>query len=351
VDEGWGSVKVETHCTNQIFETLRAEWNALLTQSVTDTLFLTWEFQATWWRHFGANNSLYVLTVRADDGELLGIAPLYVEPDAQLGKALRLIGGIEVADYLDFIVQRGHETAVYDAFGEVLLAKRDGAWDVLDLRNMPTASPTREAVAIRATQRNLVVTDKVEEVCPIIDLPTTFDAYLESLDKKQRHEVRRKIRKAYNEAQINWHIVGVEHDWAQALDGFIELQKRSMADKQTFMTPQMEAFFRDLARIVYDAGWLELSFIAVDGQRAATYFSFNYMGDTLLYNSGYDPNLFSALSPGIVLLAQLVEHAIEQKQKHFDFLQGNEVYKYRMGAHDTLVHQVTVGKSSVNSEQ
>ncbi len=335
-------MKVETHCTDEIFESLRAEWNALLTQSVSDTLFLTWEFQATWWKHFGGDNLLQLITVRAEDEQLLGIAPLYVETDAHMGKVLRLVGGIEVADYLDFIVKRGREAEVYDALCNALWAYEQNAWAVIDLRNVPAASPTREALTTRATQRGFMVTEQVEEVCPLIELPTTFDAYLESLDKKQRHEVRRKIRKAYNEAKVNWRLVGAEHDLAAALDRFIDLQKRSMADKQNFMTPQMEAFFRDLAQATYAAGWLELSFITLDEQHAATYFAFNYAGDTLLYNSGYDPQLFAALSPGIVLLAHLIEHAIEQKQKRFDFLQGNEVYKYRMGAHDTQVHQIVL---------
>ncbi|MDL1883917.1 GNAT family N-acetyltransferase, partial [Anaerolineae bacterium CFX8] len=70
---------------------------------------------------------------------------------------------------------------------------------------------------------------------------------------------------------------------------------------------------------------------------AATYLNFVYNRHVLVYNSGLLPGEYGHLSPGIVLLAYNIRHAIENNAVVFDFLRGNEVYKYRMGAQDTRV--------------
>ncbi|MEP7199482.1 MAG: GNAT family N-acetyltransferase [Chloroflexota bacterium] len=337
------TMQIETFRVPDIFAVLRRDWNALLTQSASDTLFLTREFQQTWWEHCGADCELRVMTARDDTGQLVGIAPLYAARDANGRTVLRLIGGVEVADYLDLIAAREQCAVVWRAIVAALCETDD--WHALDLRNIPAASPTREAITLLAEQHRLALTAHIEEVCPIIALPTTFEAYLESLDKKQRHEIRRKVRKAYAEADIHWYCVGAEHNLTEAVENFIALHQRSQFNKDNFMTQTMRNFFHALARRCSDAGWLELAFIEVNGQCAATYFNFAYNQQTLCYNSGYDPQAYAALSPGIVLLARLIEHAIQHGRTGFDFLQGNETYKYRMGAQDTAVYQLTVART------
>ena len=89
-------------------------------------------------------------------------------------------------------------------------------------------------------------------------------------------------------------------------------------------------------------GWALLS---VDERPAAALFSFTWQDQWLLYNSGYDPRNFKELSTGVVLLARCIEHAIETGFRVFDFMQGNEIYKYRLGGHDTEVWRLTVRKA------
>jgi len=62
----------------------------------------------------------------------------------------------------------------------------------------------------------------------------------------------------------------------------------------------------------------------------------------MVYNSGLDPLNFQALSPGIVLMGWLIQRAIESKHAVFDFLRGNEDYKYRLGGQDTHVYQLCI---------
>ncbi len=110
------------------------------------------------------------------------------------------------------------------------------------------------------------------------------------------------------------------------------------------MDPQMQAFFLDVAQVLQAAGWLQLAFVEMDGVRAASLLNFDYGGDILVYNSGYDPARFRHLSPGIIVTARCIEHAIRLGRRRFDFLRGDEVYKYRFGARDTEVRRLLISR-------
>lgn len=320
------------------FSALRGEWNALLARTAFDTLFLTWEWQSTWWAHLGSGE-LWLLAWRDEGGDLVGIAPLYLETRGSGERRLTLVGCLEVSDYLDLIVAADREAEVYAAFLDWLGGDEAPAWDVLDLCNLPESSQSYRLLPELARGRGYTATTLVEDVCPIIDLPDSWEAYLGMLDRKQRHEVRRKLRRAQAAGDVTWYIVDPTHDLAAEMDDFIELHRLSQPEKDQFMEPKMQAFFHAAARVALDAGWLQLSFLVVDGKKAATMLCFDYGDSIMVYNSGYNPQRYRALSPGIVLLAYCIRHAIELGRARFDFLQGDEAYKYRFGARETKVYR------------
>ena len=85
-----------------------------------------------------------------------------------------------------------------------------------------------------------------------------------------------------------------------------------------------------------------MAFIEINGELASTYFDFDFDDRIWVYNSGIDPDVYGSLSPGIVLNSLLIEHAIQSGHRVFDFLQGSEIYKYRLGAVDARVMRVTL---------
>lgn len=333
-------MKIEWWTDPKTFATLEAEWNALLAQSITDTIFLTYEWQRTWWECLG-NGELCLVTVREDDGTLIGIAPLFAETTNTGERALTLIGCVDVSDYLDVIVARTYSERVYAALLDTLLRPDFPAWEWLHLCNLPAASPTNTQLKTLAATRGLTIQHGVRDVAPILALPTTWDAYLESLDKKQRHELRRKLRRA-EETPARWHTIDRADLLDQAIDDFITLHKQSRPDKNVFMDVRMRGFFEQMARVLFARGWLQLSFLEIQGVRAAAIMNFIYNNDVLVYNSGYDPVQYGAYSPGIVLFARSIQDAIAAGRRHYDFLRGNEEYKYRLGARDTLVMELHI---------
>ena len=338
-------LSTEVHTDAKSFAALRGEWNTLLGKSGTNTLFLTWEWQRTWWEWFGGESQLSIVSVR-DGSELVGLAPLFFPPMRETQRTVQLVGGIEVSDYLDLLVVADHrETEVYLSIWQALTDDAPHSWHVLDLHNVPASSPTlRTLPGIASASGEFQITSDIEEVCPVITLPSTWDQYLSLLSRKQRHEIRRKLRKANREAEVSWYYaedpVSLDHE----VDDFISLHRKSGAHKKAFMGEGMQGFFRDVAHAVFDAEWLRLAFLVVNGAKVASMFCFDFDDSYLVYNSGYDPNTYSSLSTGIVLLAHCIRDAIDRGRRVFDFLRGEEEYKYRFGGVRTEIHNLRLSR-------
>ena len=331
--------------TTDLFDALKPEWNALLHNSTADTPFLTHEWQCTWWACL-CEGELFVITVR-DSGALVGIAPLFIlsQPDSagNVRRLLRLIGSVDASDYLDLIAVRGREREIFDAMLDALAQSNE--WDSLDLYNVPAASTTRLILPDLAVERRWTFTEETQVVCPIITLPATFEDYIQSLDKKERHEMRRKLRRGEGTEGLTWYAITGDdqsHNLDVEAEAFIDLMMKSRSDKSDFMTDRMRRFFHQMIQATHDGGFLHLSFLEVQGVKAATYLSFDYGQKRLVFNSGLETTGFQSFSAGIVLVARMIEDAVGRGYTEFDFLRGDEQYKYRLGAKDTWIYHLAV---------
>ena len=334
------------------FAALRGEWNDLLRRSRFDTIFLTWEWQTTWWRTLGApRGPLYILAAREAE-RLVGILPLYLTSD-DAGRTLRVVGCFEVADYLDLIIEAGQEEAVYRAFLDWLVGPEAPAWDALDLCNQPMLSLAHSRLPELARERGWSAEVTQEDVCPVIALPTQVLGRARA-QMGGRRTWRRWIRRSATKSAASCAASSARRRTpscascagktasTDAVNAFIALHRLSRRDKDAFMDEQMQGFFHALAATCAEHGWLQLSFLEVGGEPIASYFCFEYKNEVLVYNSGYDPQAYSQLSPGWVLLARLIQEAIAQGCARFDFLQGNEDYKHRFGGVDEPVYRTLI---------
>ena len=298
-------------------------WNALVERASGGSVFLTWQWQTAWAASFLGGRPLQILTVTDDDGVLHGALPLYEDEPGRW----RIVGGEDVSDYLDAIAAPGAEAAVWEA----LLQHRAGDRSVWELRGLRPASATLALVAERAAAHGLAATADREERCPILPLPATWDEYLGRLSGKDRHELRRKMRKL--EAELPAVSVRAQtalDGWEDAMSAFLRLHRASRTGKARFMDEPMERFFRGALRALVAAGWARLWFLESAGQPVASFLCVEYGPSVGLYNSGFDP-AHARLAPGIVLLGHLIRDAIERSVPVFDFLRGEEPYKYAFG--------------------
>jgi CelD/BcsL family acetyltransferase involved in cellulose biosynthesis len=322
------------------FDALHDEWNDLLHSSPRDQIFLTWEWQSNWWASYQPGQ-IWVIALRDEDSQLVALAPWFIDQDHEKGRLVRSIGCVEVTDYLEVILKPGYEAAALETLTGYT---RDFAdrYDALDFCNIPGASPLFELWKPILEKHGYTVEITQQEVSPVIELPDTYEDYLSQLDKKNRHEVRRKLRRADAcSAVVDWYFVNPHDDIEEAVERFLHLMRSSHPEKAIFLEdPQNLDFFGRVVPPMLRCGWLLMSFLTVDGQDAAAYLSFDYNNRILLYNSGLDPTLRPELSFGIVLLVYIIRDAIERGRDAFDFLRGGEEYKHRAGGVDTPVMMI-----------
>ena len=330
---------VDVLTTDTAFQTLRPEWLRLLGEMSFQSVFFTPHWQETWWRHFGAGRQLSILTVRSDDGRLQGLAPLMRSDDSEAAR-LEFIGDLELCDYFDLLIAPRRQRDVAQTMADYFVSQASEEVEIC-LNNLSASSPTLELLQDSLANQGLLVETDIIETCPTIVLPMNWDAYLATLRGKDRHELRRKLRRAENAVELAYTVTDTPDRLDEDLDTFIALHRMSQQDdKQGFMTPSKVAFFRDMARQLWREGWLELAFLHADDRPIAGLCCMTYGTTYAAYNSGYHPE-YGALSAGIVLFANRIHSAINRGFGAFDFLRGNEAYKYRFGASDRPLSQLT----------
>lgn len=336
-------MQITVYTEASAFETLSQEWDDLLERAVTPPFFMRYSYQRTWWQYLG-NDDLVLIAIRNETGQLVGLAPLYGSANAAGQRELSFVGCVDISDYLDLLVDRDYVEPVHQALLDCLANPGGPAWDKLYLCSLPQYSITHTRLAEAARARGWQVAVTEQDVCPVITLPATWDDYLAGIDKKQRHEIRRKIRKIEREARVRWYAINSEEGLAEAIEKFIDLHQKSTRDKEDFWSVELIQFFEAVAVELARAGWFRLYFIEVDGVEAAAMLCFDYDNEFLLYNSGYDPEQFAHLSPGNVLTSYTIQDAIRLGRRRYDFLRGDEVYKFRFGAEAEPVYDLSISR-------
>ncbi|MBI3745955.1 MAG: GNAT family N-acetyltransferase [Chloroflexi bacterium] len=355
----------------------RATWDRLAALTPWATPFSSWAFHRAWWDAYGPNahdETTVLIDPRAGAAaDPVAILPLMhrhevEESDAAQHTTLRhgrdaaltavpptataiFFGASYHADYATILAAPADLPAVADALVGDLHRRSSAAdpdWDALDLRRLRCGDPVADALAgaFRAVEMDAGWTLNLEreDVCPVAALPAggTMDDYLGSLGKKERHEIRRKVRRAEAAGEV---ILTESRAPLDDLGTFIDLhQAKWGADGLFPPTPggnQSRVLFRRLFELFGADGPLRLSFLTVGDRRVAAGVHFETADRVLYYNAGVDPDARD-LSPGVVMVERFTRRAIERGQTAMDFLRGDEPYKYEWGAVDEPIQRLLV---------
>ena len=333
--------------TLEEMESLAWTWNSLLEESASHVPFLRYEYQHTWWQTLGGGEwqqaDLSIVAAH-QDGQLVGLAPLFASRNQQGEDALLLLGSIEVSDYLDVIARPRDLPAFFAGLLPYLASLPGPRWQVLDLNNLLDNSPSLPALAKAAGDLGWSYRQECLQHSPFITLPGDWERYLAGVDKKQRHEISRKMRRLEESGQpVRWYILNDKAGLAAGIDSFMALMSQE-PQKAAFLTQPMRDFMKTVINCAFDADCLCLAFLEINGEKAAAYLNFDYLNRLWVYNSGVDRR-FLDYSPGWVLLGYLLRWANENNYKEFDFMRGDEEYKYRFGAVDRFVVRAVVHRN------
>ena len=318
--------------TQETLETLDSLWLDGENPLEWDCLFVLPAWLKVWWSVFSNESTPYISAVR-DKDRLIGIAPLLVK-----GEEARFMGDPDVCDYQDFIVAPGRGREFFETLIDHLQQQGIVSLDLNMVRG--DSRVLTELVAV-AKSLKCEVSCEPEDVTLELDLPSSWDKFLGKLTGKQRHEVRRKLRRLNEAGDINYRLV---EDFAQVMDEmetFLTLFGLSRSDKAAFMTSQMAKYFRSLAETMAKANLLKMYFLDLDGTPAAAVMCFDYNSTIYLYNNGYDGQ-FSSLSVGLLSKVLTIKDSISKGRKKYDFLKGTEEYKHRLGGKPVPLHRCQV---------
>ncbi|MDO8490762.1 MAG: GNAT family N-acetyltransferase [Dehalococcoidia bacterium] len=312
--------------TPETIEGLASSWPEWRQRLQCELFVLPWWLKV-WCRSFGSGENPHLLAVR-DGGSIIGIAPLL-----RRDNTVCFAGNSDVCDYQDFIVAQDNK---HDFFDTLLRHLGQEGIRRLDLRPLRPDSTVMSVLTDMARSRGYQVSCKQEDVSLESDLPGTWEEYLDGLTGKQRHELTRKLRKLAAAGAINYRLLQGDEAAGSAFDAFLTQFRESRTDKATFLTPDMEAFFRALARASAEAQVLRLGVLELDKLMVAAVMCFDYNDEMYLYNSGFDAR-YRSLSVGLISKAYCIRACIEQKKRRFNFLKGDEEYKYHLGGKEVPI--------------
>lgn len=328
-------------------ENYHQAWDELLANSPTNVPFLRFGYQKTWWQSMGGgewdNGELYIIMGFEND-RLVGIAPLFrTSQDGE--NILTFIGSQEISDYLDLIADPEYYDTFLNRIIDHLTNEATHLWAEIIFTNLPQTSPLLQSVSTISSSQNTNIHLERDLPAPYLELPSEWEIYLSGLDKKQRHEIRRKLRRVEQEvASYHFYFVENQQDFNAQCNSFLALMKEDQA-KNAFLSDKMITQMQGLLSWSRAEEILRLCFLEINEVQAAAYFCFDDGNTIYLYNSGFKSDM-QHFSPGWVLLSLLIQWAIKNSRTKLDFMRGSEAYKYKFGAVASYVYTATITKKA-----
>jgi CelD/BcsL family acetyltransferase involved in cellulose biosynthesis len=320
-------------------ESYRLAWNSLLPQTPRASFFHTFDWLASYWKHFGNERRMRVLVIRAF-GMPIGIVPLCVQRERYQ------VGNVRVLTYplSDWGLWYGpigpnQSASMFMALRHIRESRRD--WDLVDLRWVPAQQSDRSATgrALRAAGWN-PRQSVYQETSSIQMTDYTWETYFASRSKKWRHETRRQIRGLQRTGKVTFHRHRPESlacgDGDPRWDLFEECLTVSRNSWQaqsrsgnTLCHEQVESFLRDSHALAAKLGMLDVALLRIDGRPAA--FQYNYLCDGVIsgLRMGYDRQL-TQQGAGNVVLKYTLEDSFRRGDRSFELGVGDFPFKRRL---------------------
>jgi CelD/BcsL family acetyltransferase involved in cellulose biosynthesis len=310
---------------------IKETWESLMSNIEDAPVFLTWDWVTTWWRYFGEGRKLLVLAAKDSSGELVGIAPwMIARQDAGCFSVRRVsfIGdGVISPAHMDIIARPENRPAVCRAFLDYLLVL-GREWDVLDLMALSQESALRSFLV--EGRGRYFVKDNLD--CWCIPLPATWDQYMsEHMNHKQRRNYRYHYRRVEKEhpGRVKYMKVEDPSGVSHALDRLGAMQTQRLSERglfSPFNDPGYMAFHKEMAARALDLGWLRLYQLLVEDDVVAVFYLYRHRRDYYGYQMSFDES-WNKYSPGVLLLAYVMQEAIKEGAASLDLSYGAEGYK------------------------
>jgi CelD/BcsL family acetyltransferase involved in cellulose biosynthesis len=313
---------------------LEARWDELAHNDPRDGLFRTSVWYRAWLEHVRPDAEPFVVVVR-DGATIVGLAPLCRLTYCDLGFRLKAVAwaGREVVsgDFLDFISENETRPQVISAI-LTFLDKARSQWGLLVIGELLKEGPTLDAMENMGGFNKLAARRQEDRLCPYIELPETFDAYLNGMSSSMRYHVRRRIRDIEKKG-ARMEVSSDPKEVSAHLDTLIRLHlARWRRDNLpgTFGRKGFAEFLRQVCTNPPSGSSCRLYQLSHEGSPIAALLMFYFGQSALYYQAGWDPDSpLVSCSPGVVIMAHSIRDAIDRGFRYYEFLRGDEAYKLR----------------------
>jgi CelD/BcsL family acetyltransferase involved in cellulose biosynthesis len=318
------------------FGSMREEWNSLVERSVTNEIFLLWDWMYSWWDVFkNGTRELYLLRGRNSLGETVGIAPFYLQKQTGLGNlrrnSVRFCSSVETyPDHLDIITTREYEYAFSEAVLNYLV-QHEQEWDLMRLDGVHEDAMIKKYLASpRAKQNGVLMTSIPSARCPYLVMDHTFEDYLKSFSSKKRQTLLRKRKILMNREKAQWKTVGSDEEpekHLQELFALHEERAKRKGIKTNFVGERLYRFHCRTIHHLLKESKVILAFLNKGFPPLVSYYCFRHNGKYYYFQAGLSDE-GEKKSAGTVLFSLIIERAFQEGCKEFDFLRGSEEYKF-----------------------
>lgn len=314
------------------FDALEKEWSDLHSKRLGNGLFNTWYWNNLWWRSYGSRDGLYIVVVRIN-GTVEGIAPFYRCETSLLkiktASTLRFIGsGADTSpDDLDVLWNPEHEVQVMNA---LLCHIYESAGLVRTLfTDMPEESAFAAAVLDHAELSGWSIATVKNQSRMVQSLPASLSSYEGSLSRNARKKRKKRRRVLEETGHYRFHQCCSPDEVKSIFRTLAELHLKRQASKGvqgSFSTTKYNEFHLTLMLQALQRDELRLITLSVDDVVIGVEYAFKFNESLLFFQSGFDPD-YQHLSPGHLLMMDLIDRAIREGVRNIDLLRGNYAYK------------------------
>ncbi len=308
------------------FAGLESQWNVLLTAGGTGTCHSTFEWLFTWWKHFGRDRQL-VLVTTAEAGKLVGLAPFYSEADASGNRTLHFLGE-GLSDYADLIVLP-ERPDITDALMAALL-KDHAQWSAVDFEELPEWSVHSSFYERLAAAGGHAVLQGRTVRCPYLPITTTWEDFFSTMGNSFRHDLHNKQNRCLRSGITLQYSSRYTVD-SVFLDAVVGLSaKRQLNDehRSPFVNHPDQEFLRDVLPLMGRHHLLRIGELRNGDALVSFALAFYWNGVVYDWNTQYDPD-YQQYSVGRMTLVSLIEQTFREKCREFDFMRGEEAYKFQ----------------------
>ncbi|MDD1755399.1 MAG: GNAT family N-acetyltransferase [Methanomassiliicoccales archaeon] len=298
------------------------EWDALLSESDEQDIFLGSEWLQAWWEIFGEGRRLHIVTAR-EKGVLVGAAPLMT---TRIGKLVKItieeFIGTGPSDRLGAFAGKG-DTRVQKVLWKHIMDLKD--YDILDLRDMREDCTTAKVV-----RDVLAGADCETTASPWIPIHGAYDDYLRGLSSNYRHSIARSWTRLKEEHEASIEVLTEPERMQEGMRTLIALSEMRWEGRGTSILDddKMRTFLERALDRLSQNGQAIFHVLQASGTPIAITLGFITSNRYLYYLSGFDPQ-YQSYGPGRSLLVKVLEDCYARGLGEMDLLRGGEEYKYK----------------------